>query len=130
MLGVQLHRRLVAANDFLEPVKSAGHWGTMPDNLEQTCPSFRGTWIFQDPSSPVQQSQAPSRSLDRRVPLKQLPSKDTLVNVPSSLIVVQVDWTDDGEGSYDKTDSRFYKLDPGKGGAKVNMEIHLLELGE
>ncbi|KAJ4361164.1 hypothetical protein N0V95_002133 [Ascochyta clinopodiicola] len=41
-----------------------------------------------------------------------------------------VDWTDDGEGVYDKTDSRFYKLEAGKGGAKVNMDINLLELGE
>lgn len=50
-------------------------------------------------------------------------------NGQNSLIVVQVDWTDDGEGSYDKMEN-FYRLEPGKAGAKVNMDINLLELGE
>ena len=49
----------------------------------------------------------------------------------SSLIVLQVDWTyDDDEGLYEKTETRFYSLEPGKGSAKVNMDINLLELGE
>lgn len=53
------------------------------------------------------------------------------VNVaPSSLIVVQVDWTDDGEGSYDKTETKFYRLEPGRLAPKMNMDINLLELGE
>lgn len=51
-------------------------------------------------------------------------------DTPSSLIIVQVDWTDDGDRSYDKTDTRFYRLEPGKRGAKVNLDLNLLELGE
>jgi hypothetical protein len=47
-----------------------------------------------------------------------------------SLFVVQVDWTDDEDGLYEKTDTRFYKLEPGKMAPKMNMDINLLELGE
>ena len=107
--GLRLYHRLVASKDFLEPIKAAGYWGTKPSSLEETRPSFRGTWIFQDPNSD---------------------HSATALSASSILIVVQVDWTDDGEGSYDKTDTKFFKLDPGKGGPRMNMDVHLLELGE
>lgn len=51
-------------------------------------------------------------------------------SIPSSLFAVRIDWTDDGEDSYDKTETRFYKLDEGKTGPRMNMDINLLELGE
>jgi hypothetical protein len=44
--------------------------------------------------------------------------------------VVQVDWTDDEEGLYEKTTTRFYRLEPGAKGPKKHMDINLLELGE
>ncbi|UPX10798.1 uncharacterized protein EKO05_0001437 [Ascochyta rabiei] len=129
VLGSQLYHRLVAADEVLEPVKSAGYWGTMPASLSKTHPSLRGIWIFRDPNSSQRQPQPLARNVGRPTPLGQsLPAAGT--SIPSSLIIVQVDWTDDGEGLYDKTDSRFYKLEAGKGGAKVNMDINLLELGE
>lgn len=130
MLGVQLYRRLVTAKNLLEPIKSAGYWGTMPASLEQTRPSFRGTWIFRDPSSPLKQPPPLPRNIGTSAPLQQMPLSTALANNISSMIVVQVDWTDDGEGSYDKTETRFYRLDPGRAGAKVNMDVNLLELGE
>lgn len=130
VLGAQLYRHFLTAKDLLEPIKSAGYWGTMPASLEQTRPSFRGTWIFHDPSSPMKQPLPPPRSVGRPALMQQMPPSTAPVNSMRSLIVVQVDWTDDGEDSYDKTETRFYKLEPGKGGARVNMEINLLELGE
>jgi hypothetical protein len=44
--------------------------------------------------------------------------------------VVQVDWTDDEEGLYEKTTTRFYRTEQGKSGPRKNMDINLLELGE
>lgn len=105
MLGTQLYHRLVAAENLLYPIKSAGYWGTVPVSLANTQPTLRGTWVFRDPNSTQGQPQ-------------------------SSLIVVQIDWTDDGEGSYDKTNTKFYRPEPGRVGAKVNMDVNLLELGE
>ena len=52
------------------------------------------------------------------------------VSTPIGLIVAQVAWTDDGDGCYDKTATRFYRLDPGKKNPKVNMDLNLLELEE
>jgi hypothetical protein len=46
------------------------------------------------------------------------------------MIVVQLDWTDDEEGLYEKSAPRFYRLEPGMGGPRKNMDINLLELGE
>ena len=53
-----------------------------------------------------------------------------VASAPNSLIVVQIDWTDDGEDSYDKTETKFYRLDPDRYAPKMNMDINLLELGE
>lgn len=44
--------------------------------------------------------------------------------------MVQIDWTDDGECSYDKTETKFFCLDPNRHAPKMNMDINLLELGE
>mgnify|MGYP004498571907 CR=1 FL=1 len=129
MLGTQLYHHLIAADNILEPIKAAGYWGTLPANLEETRPSLRGTWVFRDPNNIQKQPLPPARNVGRPAPMQQT-RPTAAVTTPSSLVVVQVDWTDDGEGSYDKTETRFYRLEPGKGGAKVNMEVSLLELGE
>ncbi|KAF9696079.1 hypothetical protein EKO04_006091 [Ascochyta lentis] len=129
VLGTKLYHRLIAADEFLQPVKSAGYWGTMSTSLSKTYPLLRGTWIFHDPSSSQRQPQPLARNVGRPTPmLHTLPT--TAISTMDSLIIVQVDWTDDGEGSYDKTETRFYRLEAGKGGAKVNMDINLLELGQ
>jgi hypothetical protein len=71
----------------------------------------------------------PARNVGRPTPLQQaLPT--AVASAPNGLIVVQIDWTDDGEGSYDKTETKFYRLDPGTYAPKMNMDINLLELGE
>lgn len=117
------------ADDVLEPIKAAGSWGTLPLNLKETCPSLQGTWVFRDPNENRKPPPPAVHKVGRPTPLQQAPlsAEDS---TPSSLIVVQVDWTDDGDGSYDKTATRFYRLDPGKGGPGLNMDINLLELGE
>lgn len=109
-------------------MKSAGYWGTMPVSLEKARPSLRGSWIFRDPNSTQKQPLPPARNVGRPAPMQQAPTET--VNTPASLIIIQIDWTDDGEGSYDKTETSFYRLEPGKFGAKVNIELNLLELGE
>ena len=109
MLGVQLYDSLIAADDLLEPTKAGDYWGTTSFSLEDTIPSLRGTWIFRDPNDvQIQPRQAPARSH----------------------FVVQIDWTDDGEGSFEKTGTKFYKLAAAKNGPKMNMDFNLLELGE
>lgn len=112
---------------MLEPIKSAGYWGTNPSSLEQSRPLFRGTWIFRDPNNSM--NMPTTRNMGRPAPVQsKFPSTGSVSNTCS--LVVQVDWTDDGEDSYDKTETRFYKLEPGRAGPKVNMDINLLELGE
>ena len=108
-LGMQLYDHLITADDLLEPTKAGDGWGTTSTRLEDTIPSLRGTWIFRDPNDvQIQPRQAPARSH----------------------FVVQIDWSDDGEGSFEKTGTRFYKLAVGKNGPKMNMDFNLLELGE
>jgi hypothetical protein len=46
------------------------------------------------------------------------------------LIVVQVEWTEDEEGEYEKMSPRFYRLKQGKTGSITHMDIKLLELGD
>lgn len=124
-------KRLIAATDLLEPIKSAGFFGYLPSTLEQTIPVFRGTWVFNDPTVlPSQPVAATSRHAGRpTLPQQHLPPS-VASSAPTSLFVVQVDWTDDENGKYEKTGTRFYKLKPGKKAPKVNMDINLLELVE
>ncbi|KAF2131619.1 hypothetical protein P153DRAFT_336064 [Dothidotthia symphoricarpi CBS 119687] len=110
-LGSQILRRLIAEDKFLEPTKSSAYYGYTPKTLKETLPVFRGTWVFRDPNRPGSTSNtAPAPS--------------------GPLYVVQVDWTDNEDGMYEKTDSRFYKLEDGKSSPNKNMDINLLELGE
>jgi hypothetical protein len=116
---------------FLEPTKSAGYFGCMPDTLDKTRPTFRGTWVFRDPSSAVSRPQAPPRHPGRPVPLNQIPiNRESVPPTPTTIFVIQVDWTDDEDGQYEKSTPKFYKLGAGKGGPIKNMDVNLLELGE
>ncbi|KAF2691292.1 hypothetical protein K458DRAFT_287346 [Lentithecium fluviatile CBS 122367] len=114
--GMCLLDKLITADHFLEPVKSAGFFGHTPSTLAETSPLFRGTWVFRDPNAPrfVQ----PQSSTSHAGP------------PPPSLVVVQIDWTDDEGGQHEKMEPRFFQLKPGHGGPKENMDIKLLELGE
>ena len=72
----------------------------------------------------------PVRHVGRPAPLQQKAPVSTATAPPSSMFIVQVDWTDDEEGLYEKTSTKFYKLEPGKAAPKINMDINLMELGE
>ncbi|KAF2637096.1 hypothetical protein P280DRAFT_458889 [Massarina eburnea CBS 473.64] len=111
--GKALLARLIASDDFLEPMKSAGFFGYTPPSLDDVRPMFRGTWIFRDPNAP-------------RWP------KDNKANKkdPPSLMVVQIDWTDDEEGMYEKMEPRFFQLKPGHSSPEEHLDIKMLELGE
>ncbi|KAJ4986899.1 hypothetical protein SVAN01_07577 [Stagonosporopsis vannaccii] len=128
MFGSQLYDRLVANDEVLEPTKAAGYWGAIPDSLENTRPSLRGAWIFKDPNTKTQFVPHTNNGT-RPIPVQESPPT-AAESAQNSLFVVQIDWTDDGEGSYDKTETRFYRLGPGESGPKANMDINLLELGE
>jgi hypothetical protein len=128
-LGQQVLRKLVAADKFLAPTKSAGYFGYVPTTLKQTRPIYRGTWVFRDPNSSVAPPEAPVRHSGRPA-VHQNATQQVAPPPVHSLFVVQVDWIDDEDGLYEKTEARFYKLEPGKMAPKMNMDINLLELGE
>ncbi|KAI4616063.1 hypothetical protein J4E83_006733 [Alternaria metachromatica] len=133
-LGSQILGALCTANEFLEPTKSSAYFGYTPKSLQGTRPMFRGTWVFTDPSSIVAPPREPVavRHAGRPKAPPQAPASTTTPSVApqSELIVVQVDWTDDEEGLYEKTTTRYYKIDQGRKTPKKNMDINLLELGE
>ncbi|KAF2856104.1 hypothetical protein T440DRAFT_494916 [Plenodomus tracheiphilus IPT5] len=130
-LGLKVLRRLAIAEHLLEPTKAAGFFGYLPATLKETRPMFRGTWVFRDPNALVSQpAPAPFRHAGRpNLPQQPTPAT-TAPSAPITLYVVQTDWTDDEDGLYEKSETRFYKLPPGKMAPKVNMDINLLELGE
>lgn len=121
-------------DEFLEPTKSSAYFGSVPKLLPETRPMFRGTWIFTDPNSfvaPPREPVAVHHSGRPKAPLQAPASTTAPPTAPQSdLVVVQVDWTDDEEGLYEKTTTRFYKLEPGFKAPRKNMDINLLELGE
>jgi hypothetical protein len=121
----------MSVDSILEPIKSSAYYGHTPSSLDKTCPIFKGTWVFRDPNSATDPPRAPPRHVGRPVPLAQkILANDNAHPPPIGLFVVQVEWTDDEEGNYEKGTPRFYKLDAGKNGPKKNMDVNLLELGE
>ncbi|KAF2833240.1 hypothetical protein CC86DRAFT_415001 [Ophiobolus disseminans] len=127
-IGCRILHRLMAVKGFLEPTKSGGYFGYTPETLKETRPIFRGTWVFKDPNSSVVATQTSYRHPGRPAPF-QKPVEDAQA-APMSLFVIQIDWTDDEQGMYEKGTPTFYKLPPGATGPKKNMDISLLELGE
>jgi hypothetical protein len=115
----------------LEPTKSAAFFGYIPESLTKTRPIFRGTWVFRDPDSAVSFSRATPRHAGRPAPLSRNSThKDDSAPAPSCLYVIQVDWTDDEEGQYEKGVPIFHKLKHGKQGPNKNLDVSMLELGE
>lgn len=95
---------MIRADDILEPTRPSSYCGIIPGSLDKTRPKLLGTWVFRDSSR----------------------ANDTIEN----FMVVQVDWTEDEDGMYEKGQPRYYKLEPGQMGMKGNMDVNLLELGE
>jgi hypothetical protein len=86
--------------------------------------------VFSDPTSSGVPAREPVRHSGRPQPFSQQQPKVENVAPQPGMIVVQVDWTDDEEGKYEKLAKRFYRLEHGKSGPGKNMDINLLELGE
>jgi len=121
----------MARGDVLEPTRSAAYYGHIPSSLPETQPIFRGTWVFRDPNSAVSLPREAPRHAGRPAPLHQSSTaKENTAPPPSSLYVVQVDWTNDEEGQYERGVPVFYKLKPGQPGPVKNMDVNMLELGE
>lgn len=129
--GKDLLVRLMNADHLLEPTKSADYFGLTPDTLKDTRPIFKATWVFKDPnapgiiSAPVRERH-PGRPGTQEQPKAQIAKAQPL----ASLIVVQVDWTDDEEGLLEMGQPNYYRLQSGHSGPKENMDLKLLELGE
>ena len=84
--------------------------------------------VFRDPSNSNTQALVNPRFPGRAIP----PQQNTLTGILDSstrLIVVQVDWIKNSEGSFEKTNKSFYKLGGGRARPKANMDINLMELG-
>ncbi|KAF1915204.1 hypothetical protein BDU57DRAFT_265645 [Ampelomyces quisqualis] len=130
--GYRILRRLMTKTKILEPTRSATYFGHMPSSLETTQPTFHGTWVFRDPNSADGVPHAaPTRHAGRPVPLNQLPVNSATARAPEKIIyVVQIDWTDDEEGEYEKGAPRYYRLETGEKGLQEHMDVNLLELGE
>ena len=111
-------------------MKSAGYFGHTPESLQDTRPMFQGTWVFSDPISAAVPAREPVRHSGRPQPFDQKQPNTDNVAPQAGLIVIQVDWTDDEHGKYEKLAKRFYRLEHGKSGPGKNMDINLLELGE
>jgi hypothetical protein len=125
----------MSAKHLLEPVKaSGGFFGTTPKTLEKTKPTFRGVWVLEDPNSRVGERpkvRPVTRNPGRPVVSNIASSKTEKVEAsPSVPIVVEVEWTEDEDGIYEKMSPKFYKLKPGQTRLKEHMDINLLELGE
>ncbi|KAF2661354.1 hypothetical protein K491DRAFT_574225, partial [Lophiostoma macrostomum CBS 122681] len=120
-IGNEVLSRLMQGTRLLEPTRSGGYFGVVPSSLKETKPTFRGYWALRDPNS-VRATAATTQTKNSGDGGTRSP--------PVSLIVVQVEWTEDEEGEYEKMSPRFYRLKQGQAGPKENMDINLLELGD
>lgn len=128
---------MMNAEHLLEPVKaSGGFFGAAPTSLKDTKPTLRGTWVFEDPNSYTIENPTfktairnPGRPINPSITSTSSKVKDAEVS-PSNLIVVELEWTEDEDGAYEKMSPKFYKLKPGQPRPKEHMDINLLELGE
>lgn len=100
--GENLLKRLTEAGHLLEPTSTGigGFFTNVPKTLAETKPTLRGSWVFMDPNG-------------------------TAFNY-----VVQVHWSLDEDGVYEKDHSEFYRLPSGLKGPKEHIDVKLLELGE
>jgi hypothetical protein len=131
-LGQLLLTRIMKADHILEPAKtSLGNSGFTPPTLKDTRPVLRGTWVLHDPNSPVaQKKKVPVRNPGRPTPNDTRSASVAPNAPPCHMIVVQIDWTEDEDGMYEKMPPVFYRLKPGNAAPIERMDINLLELGE
>ncbi|KAF2002946.1 hypothetical protein P154DRAFT_487968 [Amniculicola lignicola CBS 123094] len=131
-LGEQMQDRLMNADHVLEPVKSVeGFFGYTPATLKDTKPTYRGTFVLHDPDkSHIHRSSTAPRNPGRPTPPPGSNAMQQQKPLELNLIVVQIDWTEDEDGMYEKMAPRFFKLKTGQSGAMAHMDINLLELGE
>jgi hypothetical protein len=121
----------MSAQNVLEPTKSTAYYGYSPKSLEKTRPTFKGTWVFKDLNGATSMPRAPPRHPGRPAPLSQKNSNNENIAPPQTgLFVIQVEWTDDEQGYYEKGTPKFFKLGNGKSAPKKNMDVNLLELGQ
>ncbi|KAF2267033.1 hypothetical protein CC78DRAFT_566447 [Lojkania enalia] len=118
--GQKLLGRMMATPDVLAPVKiGEGMYGFTPSTLEETRPVYHSTWVLHDPNAPM------SKRNRGRLAHQGI---DQVMNL--SLVVVQVEWTEDEEGVYEKMPARFYKLKHGTAAPVEHLDVKLFELGE
>jgi hypothetical protein len=103
--GEELLERLLCADHLLEPTAAGTSFGfsNKPAALSEAkwFPTLRGTWVVKDPNA---------------------------LQSMSSHYVVQVHWTMDEDGLYEKEYTKFYRLESGSMAPKENLDIKLLEL--
>lgn len=99
-------QRLMAASHLLAPVRARGYYGCAPETLAQIRPTLRGTWAFEDGAAREPQDSSKNYTL------------------------VRIDWTEDDDGEFEKTEIRYYRFESGKIEPETHAEINLLELGE
>lgn len=100
-LGEQALRRLMKADDLLEPARP-DDYGPLPDSLTATRPTFRATYILRDPNNP----------------------NDRIV------VQIDWREDPEQEGEYEVMAEKFSRLPKGAGEPQRNMDISLLELAE
>ncbi|KAF1956384.1 hypothetical protein CC80DRAFT_593832 [Byssothecium circinans] len=128
--GKALLDRLIAADQFLKPVKSAGWFGYTPRTLSDVRPIFRGTWIFRDPNAPRWvEPVVDARNAGRPTP-REPENQGPKLSPNASLMAVQIEWTEDEDGLYEKMEPRYFQLKPGETTPKEHLDIKLLELGD
>ncbi|KAF2746488.1 hypothetical protein M011DRAFT_85036 [Sporormia fimetaria CBS 119925] len=118
--GKHLLEHLMRSDALLEPVKPGDSvFGIVPHSLQETPPTFRASFVLEDP--------------DRRVPetfvLRKNPPQTQKRTGQAHHIVVQVHWTPDEDGHFEKLPPHFYRLGIGQG-PKQNINVTLLELSE
>jgi hypothetical protein len=122
---------------FLEPTKAKGGFhGSRAVSLKQTRPTFKACYIVEDPNrhvlrrSPLPAPRNPGRPLARGTQKSQTANHDATKADPVSHIVIQLEWTEDEEGHYEKMAPAYYRLKPGALAPKEKMDVNLLELTE
>jgi hypothetical protein len=105
----------MTSDHLLEPTHPAqAFFGSIPSSLKETRPTFRATFIIEDPNQLVRASS----STAFRNPQ----------SGPQNFILIQIDWTEDEFGEYEKMAPRYFKLK--NESPKENLDINLIELAE
>lgn len=133
-MGDKLLERLMNAEHFLEPSKARGGFhGSRAKSLKQTRPTFKACYVVEDPNYPVRRNpqpvlRNPGRPLARGA--KNQTVNDDAKPESVSHIVIQIEWTEDEEGYYEKMAPTYYRLKPGIQAPLEKMDVNLLELTE